>query len=87
MSLFAKPPAPPTAKPKYKVMIAVNVPAYAEVEIEAESQADAERKVAKELDECEDEFASRFWHHSVFNPDWQQAEDFRIVESLPEIPC
>jgi hypothetical protein len=80
MSLFAKPPAPPTAKPKYKVLIAVNVPAYAEVEIEAESQADAERKVAKELDECEDEFASRFWQNSVFNPDWQQAEDFRIVE-------
>ena len=83
MSLFEK-PAPPTAKPKYKVMIAVNVPAYAEVEIEAESQADAERKVAKELDEYEDEFASRFWQNSVFTPNWQQAEDFRIVDKYGE---
>lgn len=65
---------------KYKILLAVTVPAYATVEIEAESQAAAEQAVAKELDECEDEFASRFWQDAVFNPDWQQADDFRIVE-------
>jgi hypothetical protein len=65
---------------KYIVTLAVTVPAYATVEIEAESQAAAEQAVAKELDECGDEFASRFWHDPTFEPDWQQAEDFRIVE-------
>jgi len=65
---------------KYIVTLAVSVPAYAEIEIEAESQAAAEQAVAKELDECGDEFASRFWHDPTFEPDWQQAEDFRIVE-------
>jgi hypothetical protein len=65
---------------KYIVTLAVSVPAYAEIEIEAESQVAAEQAVAKELDECGDEFASRFWHDPTFEPDWQQAEDFRIVE-------
>lgn len=65
---------------KYKVTLAVTVPAYAEIEIEAESQAAADQAVAKQLDECGDEFASPLWQDSVFQPDWQQAEDFRIVE-------
>jgi hypothetical protein len=63
---------------KYIVTLAVSVPAYAEIEIEAESQVAAEQAVAKELDECGDEFASRFWHDPTFEPDWQQAEDFQI---------
>ena len=65
---------------KYKVTVAVTVPAYAEIEIEAESQAAAEQAVAKELDECEDAWASSFWGDLVFQPEWQEAEDFRIVE-------
>jgi len=69
---------------KYKVTVAVTVPAYAEIEIEAESQAAAEQAVAKELDECEeagvDVWASSFWQDLTFEPYWQEAEDFRIVE-------
>jgi len=65
---------------KYKVTVAVTVPAYAEIEIEAESQAAAEQAVAKELDECEDAWESRFWQDLVFKPYWQEADDFRIVE-------
>jgi hypothetical protein len=65
---------------KYIVTLAVSVPAYAEIEIEAESQAAAEQAVAKQLDKCGDEFASPLWHGPIFKPDWQQAEDFRIVE-------
>lgn len=70
--------APPMKK--YIVTVAATVPAYAEIEIEAESQAAAEQAVAKELDECEDAWESRFWQDLVFKPDWQQTEDFRIVE-------
>jgi hypothetical protein len=65
---------------KYIVTLAVSVPAYAEIEIEAESQAAAEQAVAKQLDKCGDEFASPLWLDSVFQPEWQEAEDFRIVE-------
>ena len=70
---------------KYKVTLAVTVPAYAEIEIEAESQAAAEQAVAKQLDECEDSFEcgvwdSPFWQDLVFQPYWQDADDFRIVE-------
>jgi hypothetical protein len=69
---------------KYKVTLAVSVPAYAEIEIEAESQAAAEQAVAKELDGYEKAgwsvWDSPLWHDPTFEPDWQQAEDFRIVE-------
>jgi hypothetical protein len=69
---------------KYIVTLAVTVPAYAEIEIEAESQAAAEQKITDEIDSCEnagvDVWASNFWQNLTFKPDWQQAEDFRIVE-------
>jgi hypothetical protein len=72
------------APKKYKVTVAVTVPAYATVEIEAESQAAAEQKITDEIDSCEnagvDVWASNFWQDLTFEPDWQQAEDFRIVE-------
>lgn len=72
------------APKKYKVTVAVTVPAYAEIEIEAESQAAAEQAVAKELDDldkaCVEVWSSYFWQDLTFEPDWQQAEDFRIVE-------
>jgi len=69
---------------KYIVTLAVSVPAYAEIEIEAEAQAAAEQKITDEIDSCEnagvDVWSSYFWQDLTFEPDWQQAEDFRIVE-------
>ncbi len=65
---------------KYKVTVAVTVPAYAEIEIEAESQAAAEQAVAKELDEIYEVWSSPIWQDLTFEPYWQEAEDFRIVE-------
>jgi hypothetical protein len=65
---------------KCKVTIAVTVPAFAEVEIEAKSQQAAEQAVEKELGE--DGWASSFWQELIFEPEWQLADGFRVVESI-----
>jgi len=70
---------------KYKIILAVNVPAYAEIEVEAESHQAAEQKITDEIDSCEnagvDVWASNFWQNLTFKPEWQEADEFRLVSS------
>ena len=55
----------------YDIIIGCTVQAYAHVEVEAEDEAEAERRA---LDAAEPSI------DCIFEPEWSDAEDYRIVD-------
>jgi hypothetical protein len=74
----------PIKAAKYKVTVAINVPAYAEVEIEAKSPADAERIARKDIKE--NGWDTNFWcfDKPQWQAEWEEADDLHVVEGSAE---
>jgi hypothetical protein len=56
---------------KFSVLLAYDVPCYHTVVIDAENEDDADRKAEKILSDFDD--------LNVFEPEWSEMDDFRVV--------
>jgi len=61
----------------YTVHVAVTVEAYGKLKVQAKSRPDADRRVQKMIQEGEA-------LDTIFSPEWDTADDTRVVDGMTE---
>lgn len=71
-------PLKPNRMKTHEVTVAVTVQAYATIKVPAESAEKAAAIVNQNFEDLG--WNSPYWNRVEFKPDWQGAEDFRVLE-------